>query len=258
MSGNRDNTRLDESERKKIFQQFHAKSQGDEHDIWECQKFRASLNSTEVIGIFDEWVKNGDGSYEKDMLGIGYQGHYQTAELLSKHLPGKKDQYKIIDCGAGSGLSGVELKKVGFSHIDWLDPSGLSVEPAKKRKVYERFIVDYLSEKALDVKPDTYDASTCVAAFFEGLIPLGGFNEMIRITKPGGIIILSISETSLNTCKEYKGRFLPRLEELIEAKEWELVEKTHEPHYYRNVPAFFFVMRVLRSGPIQHESKVTK
>ncbi|ESO98186.1 hypothetical protein LOTGIDRAFT_114488, partial [Lottia gigantea] len=183
--------------------------------------------------------------FSKDMETVGYRGPELTAELLSRLIPTNRDQYKIIDAGAGSGLSGKELKKKGFTQIDWLDPSGMSVEAAKKTGAYTRFIVDYLSERPLDVQPDTYDIMVCVGAFFEGLIPLTAFTEMIRVVKKGGFIVVSISTKSLETCKEYKGRLLPRIEELADQKKWEIVEIIEEPHYLKDVPAVFYILRVL-------------
>ncbi|KAK6184767.1 hypothetical protein SNE40_007166 [Patella caerulea] len=244
----RDNTRLTEEERKRVFEGFNAKRNNATHDLWEAQKYRSTLNSKQTTGLFDEWVGAGSGPYENDVKTLGYQGPQLTAQYLAKYIPKNRDQSKVLDVGAGSGLSGTELKRVGFTNVDWLDPSENSIPPAKKTNAYSRFINEYLTAKPLDVAPDTYDAITCVGAFFEGCLPIECFTEMIRIVKPGGYIVMSISCTSLETCKEYNGRLEPRILELAEAKEWELVEKTKEPEYLINVPAIFFVLRVLRSG----------
>ena len=50
------------------------------------------------------------------------------------------DQIKIIDAGAGTGLIGVELKKLGYTNLCALDISAEMLREAKKKEVYTEFI----------------------------------------------------------------------------------------------------------------------
>ena len=52
-------------------------------------------------------------------------------------------QIKIIDAGAGTGLAGEELFKLGYTNIDALDISQEMLNEAKKKNVYKKLICAY-------------------------------------------------------------------------------------------------------------------
>ena len=104
-----------------------------------------------------------------------------------KVFPSKrKDEIKIIDVAAGTGLVGLELLKLGFTNIDALDVSQEMLNQAKKKNVYERFICSYLSDQGTsEIETGQYDALTCVNAIGNKHIMQNAMTEMCRIVSKG-------------------------------------------------------------------------
>ena len=50
----------------------------------------------------------------------------------------------------------LQLKKLGFKHIDALDPAEGMLQRAKEKNIYERYICDYITDKPLDIEPGMY------------------------------------------------------------------------------------------------------
>ena len=69
------------------------------------------------------------------------------------------DQIKIIDAGAGTGLIGVELKKLGYTNLCALDISAEMLREAKKKEVYTEFICTSLNGQSIpQIKSGQFDA----------------------------------------------------------------------------------------------------
>ena len=78
------------------------------------------LKKTEdVMSYYDEWGQ--DNKYDKDMADWNYTGPKETSMVFSKHEKNKK--ISIFDAGCGTGLVGIELKKLGFSKFYGADLS---------------------------------------------------------------------------------------------------------------------------------------
>ena len=70
--------------------------------------------------------------------------------VLTENFPEKaKDDLKIIDVGAGTGLIGIELQKRGYSSLHALDISPEMLKEAKKRNIYQRFYCVGLSDQQI-------------------------------------------------------------------------------------------------------------
>ena len=96
------------------------------------------------------------------------------------------DQIKIIDAGAGTGLIGVELKKLGYTNLCALDISAEMLKEAKKKEVYTEFICTSLNGQSIpQIKSEQFDALTCGGALITGRIGSSAFVEMIRMVKTG-------------------------------------------------------------------------
>ena len=56
-----------------------------------------------------------------------------------------KSSVKVLDVGAGSGLSGIALREAGFSGtIDALEPSEMMFAQAKPKNIYTQYFSDFL------------------------------------------------------------------------------------------------------------------
>ena len=61
---------------------------------------------------------------------------------MAEVFPNKaKEEFKIIDTGAGTGMVGIELQRLGYRDVHALDISQEMLNEAKKKNVpYKRFI----------------------------------------------------------------------------------------------------------------------
>ncbi|KAJ7390675.1 ubiE/COQ5 methyltransferase [Desmophyllum pertusum] len=97
----------------------------------------------------------------------------------------EKDEIKIIDVAAGTGLTGVELNKLGFTSIDALDISQEMLNEAEKKNVYKRFICTQLGDQRTEIQTGENDALTCVNGLGNNHIPPTALEEMCRIVSKG-------------------------------------------------------------------------
>ena len=97
-----------------------------------------------------------------------------------------KSEVRLMDAGAGTGLTGVELKNLGYGNIDALDISQEMLNVAKEKNAYKKFICSPLSEQHTPgVETDEYDALVCCGTFILGHVRPAAFDEIIRMVKNG-------------------------------------------------------------------------
>ena len=151
-------------------------------------------DSTKNKSIYDAWSTN----YEKDIRSYGYDLPEKVAQLMNDYMhnelhtksSGEFPSLKILDCGAGDGLSGVALRNYGFesSHIAANDISPAMLKIAKERKCYEEVKVVDLNKVPLPYASDEFDAVTMTGALTYIDPKSGLLEEFVRITSPEGFI----------------------------------------------------------------------
>lgn len=175
-------------------------------------KVYTAQDHEQLMDAYKDWATN----YDNDTVGrFGYVAHVATAEALHKVLE-SKDAY-ILDAGCGTGLVGEELVKLGYSTMDALDYSQEMLDEAERKKIYKRHMQVDLS-KPLDIDDNFYDAIVCTGTFTYGHVKAHAFDELVRITKPGGIICFTIREGAY---EDYGYR--QRMIELEQESSWELL-----------------------------------
>ncbi|XP_046560413.1 methyltransferase-like protein 27 [Haliotis rubra] len=129
--------------------------------------------------------------YDKVVDAVSYSSPMQTAKVTAELFPGNREHIYILDAAAGTGLCAERLFSHGFRKIDALEPSAKMLEQAKTKGLYCQYYLKGLGENTLDIANDTYDAVTICALSTVVLkkLPIKAFEELIRITKPGGYII---------------------------------------------------------------------
>lgn len=93
---------------------------------------------------------------------------------------------KIIDAGAGTGLSGEELFKLGYTNIDALDISQEMLNEAKKKNIYKKLICAPLTEQRIfEIETGEYHAMISTGTLATAHVQPEAVKEMIRMIKPG-------------------------------------------------------------------------
>lgn len=173
----------------------------------------------ELMDAYKDWAEN----YEADTVGeFGYVAPLATAQALDRFLD--DTSARILDAGCGTGLVGQALKALGYGSMDGLDYSREMLDQAAKKGVYQDLMQADLS-KPLDIEDNAYDAVTCCGTFTYGHVDAAGFDELVRVTRPGGFICFTIRDGAYQDMG-YRDRMLT----LEKDKAWEL--KTFEDTDY--------------------------
>ncbi len=176
----------------------------------------SSTSNEELQGRYDQWA----AEYEQDLVeGFAWNAPANTSALLAKHVA---KPARILDAGAGTGLVGESLRQLGFTDLVAIDLSTGMLEEARRKQVYGEFHQMVLGE-TLDFETAVFDAVISVGVFTFGHAPASAFNELVRVTKPGGHIVFS-----LRTDVYENNGFREMQDCLAAAGKWELAEVTDQ------------------------------
>ena len=165
--------------------------------------------SPETLGTYyDKWAKNYDADVqEENYTAPEYIAQYtlRIATAISSRTDSIKD-IKIFDAGCGTGLVGKELQKLRFEQIDGGDLSPEMIEVAKETSCYTNLYSEVdLHKVNHKINAAYYDLCICCGVFTLGHVKPQAIDELLRITKPNGIILLSTRKRYYETThfKEY-------------------------------------------------------
>ncbi|CAB9509785.1 Demethylmenaquinone methyltransferase [Seminavis robusta] len=186
-------------------------------------------NVDECRQVYNAWAQN----YQKDVEQWGYQMPTQVATLLARHMNASCP--KILDAGAGDGLSGVALRaSFPECHLIGADLSPDMLQVARQRGCY-----DHLHELDLNQTPfmvdlsedGSYDAIACVGTMTYVDPTKGTLAEFCRLVKPGGYICYTNRTDKLEPFQSVE-------HQLLVQRVWKLVEQQGPMPYLPNHPDF--------------------
>jgi SAM-dependent methyltransferase len=160
---------------------------------------------------YDLWAEE----YEKDVSSYGYKIPAVVAGFLGRYL--RPIDGTILDAGAGTGIMGEMLSLLSYQEMVAIDISPGMLELAKQKGIY-REIHQMTLGKHLDFPDDFFAGVIATGVLSIGHAPPESFSELIRCTRPGGIIIFSVRADAAG--------FKNAQDELEKAKKWQLIEET--------------------------------
>lgn len=179
----------------------------------------------------NDLYKNWASTYDKDLNIVGYKGAFYGAVHLAREL-GDRKHAKILDVAAGSGMVAIHLKELGFDNIDGLDGSQHMLDVAKEKNLYIKYICAFVgADRIPGIETDEYDSIVCAGGFGKGHLQPECLQELIRLVKPGGVIVLLYREDLADHVDEYK-HFDSVQKSLVDAGCWEPVRKERIQDYY--------------------------
>lgn len=183
-----------------------------------------SLKDTdETRAMYDRWAK----VYDRDLQNGEYQQPARCAEALAGHLP--VEGAKILDVGCGTGLSGLALAERGYIGIDGCDLSQGMLDRANELEIYGRLFACDLNKPPLDVADQHYDGVTAVGVFSFGHIMPDAVDELLRITKPQGLVIIGLNDHYYE-----EGSLTGKLEALETSGNLKIIAREHGDHIPAN------------------------
>eukprot|EP00746_Dinoflagellata_sp_MGD_P012489 gnl/MRDRNA2_/MRDRNA2_126670_c0_seq1.p1 gnl/MRDRNA2_/MRDRNA2_126670_c0~~gnl/MRDRNA2_/MRDRNA2_126670_c0_seq1.p1 ORF type:complete len:258 (-),score=41.22 gnl/MRDRNA2_/MRDRNA2_126670_c0_seq1:196-969(-) len=193
------------------------------------QRGRSNVSSSYAVRSVEdqkEHYRKWAVTYDDDQNARGWFGPQRCAEILAEQLePSKFGSHPVLDAGAGTGLMGPHLQKLGFQNVTALDLSDAMLAEAAKTGAYSTVTQGVLGEK-LPFDSNSFDAVVSSGTFTEGHAPASSFDELVRITKPEGRIIFTLK----CDIKDRDG-FTKKFDELTAKGQWELVKAT-DPGFF--------------------------
>ncbi|MEC4818649.1 MAG: class I SAM-dependent methyltransferase [Scytonema sp. PMC 1069.18] len=163
----------------------------DHNHSWDAIKeaHRLSYNPRKLEQYYDTW----SGDYDTDVSNEDYSGPKFIADYLAKILENDINQdMNILDAGCGTGLVGIALAQKGFRSIHGFDLSYRMVEKAEQTGVYTSLEGGCDMTCTIEAYQDNqYEVTVCCGVFTSGHVYPNALEELIRITKPEGLLLIS-------------------------------------------------------------------
>ena len=139
------------------------------------------------IKLYKKWAQ----TYDEDFaLNSNYLSPIKISSFYNKHA--RNTDTPILDVGAGTGLVGECLNKTGNKKIIGIDISPEMLEQAKLKGCYSSLVSANVTKK-IPLKNNSVGAVVSAGTFTHGHVGPDAFDELLRITKPGGLFVLSIN-----------------------------------------------------------------
>ena len=137
--------------------------------------------------LYKKWAQ----TYDEDFaLSSNYLSPKKISSFFNKHS--RTTDTPILDVGAGTGLVGELLYRTGNKKIIGIDISSEMLEQAKLKRCYSSLIEADVTKK-VPIKNNSIGAVVSAGTFTHGHIGPNAFDELLRITKPGGLFVLSVN-----------------------------------------------------------------
>ncbi|RUS86653.1 hypothetical protein EGW08_005602 [Elysia chlorotica] len=159
------------------------------------------------------------------------RSHEVTVDVVCEFLPESKKKLVVLDVGAGTGRVAEEMLNRGFQLIDALESSEQRLSVAKKRSLYDNYYNCNIAAGRLPIDDGVYDVVVSAEGIGERRIPCAALRELARVTKPGGVVVISLKEEHLHTISEYMDRLEPAMMSLQTDGHWELLTREVVPYY---------------------------
>lgn len=224
------------------------------HKLCELFKMAAETSAANDIchveGLTNEVIvvrySNWGAQYDMDMGEEHFKGPIIAAQAIQDLFPqsAQRSDVDILDVAAGTGFAGERLKQIGFTKLDALEPSEGMLAVAKSKNIYNRRFQDFLNENPTSIESDHYDVALICGGMGQGHIPCSGLDELIRVVKPGGFVVIVMREQYLDTVDEYKDRLEPQMKRLEVNGKWKSVSRTVVPKYSWDNDGVVYVFKV--------------
>uniref|UniRef100_A0A8C7AEC8 Methyltransferase like 27 n=1 Tax=Neovison vison TaxID=452646 RepID=A0A8C7AEC8_NEOVI len=167
------------------------------------------------LHFYGRWAAD----YDQDVAALRYRAPRLAVDCLTQALPGPPHAARILDVACGTGLVAAELHARGFLQLHGVDGSPEMLDQARARGLYQHLSLCILGQEPLPSSEGTFDAVLIVGALSDGQVPCSAIPELLRVTKPGGLVCLTTRTNPSNL--RYKEALEAALDGLEQAGAWQ-------------------------------------
>lgn len=167
-----------------------------------------------LSAAYAEWA----ATYDSETASLGYLLPFLITAWVARHVPASEGP--LLDAGCGTGLSGPQLKALGYSNIAGLDLSADMLKIAGNRQSYSDLKQAMLGGP-LPWPDGHFRAFFSTGVFTMGHAPASGLFELVRITRKGGHAIFTVRDKVFEA-----GGFRAVFDELERGRKWRSVEES--------------------------------
>ncbi|MBX9454174.1 MAG: class I SAM-dependent methyltransferase [Mesorhizobium sp.] len=184
------------------------------HEEQALDRVYAARSPRELERAYADWAVD----YDRDTIALGYSLPFVIAGWVGRYVP--HGDGPLLDAGCGTGLSGPFLKALGYDDLVGLDYSREMLDLAGQRNAYRELRQAELGT-SLPWPDDRFAAFLSSGVFTAGHAPASSFDELVRITRPGGHAIFTVRDLLLEA-----GGFSDVFRRLEDAGRWRRVEES--------------------------------
>ena len=159
-------------------------------------QFHAELDASRTCfkkmeSSYDKWAEKYDEILE---CSSAYESNQYAAQKLLKYIKDKENAI-LLEVPCGTGMTGEVVQKAGFCNIDGTDLSNGMLKEAKRKGIYRKVFKSCVTNTSkMDCPDNTYDGVYSVKGISVGMLELAPtVNEMLRVTKPNGILVYTVN-----------------------------------------------------------------
>ena len=167
-----------------------------------------------VAKAYADWA----ASYDSETAALGYLLPFLITAWVARHVPAGDGP--LLDAGCGTGLTGPQMKALGYDNLAGLDLSNEMLTIAAGRGSYNDLKQATLGER-LPWPDDYFRAFFSTGVFTMGHAPASGLRDLVRITRRGGHAVFTVRDQVFE-----KGGFQAVFDELERDGRWRLIEQS--------------------------------
>lgn len=174
-----------------------------------------SADSPQALAkAYAEWA----ATYDSETAALGYLLPFLIPAWVARYV--RSGEGPLLDAGCGTGLTGPQLRALGYGDIAGLDLSDEMLRIAAGRGSYNDLRKATLGER-LPWPDGHFRAFFSTGVFTMGHAPAAGLRDLVRITASGGHAIFTVRDRVFES-----GGFQAVFDELAAAGKWRPVEES--------------------------------
>lgn len=135
--------------------------------------------------LYAGWADSYDASFAA-------ASDYILPDQVAYHFAKTGGAGPVLDIGAGTGLCAQALARHALGAIDGTDISQEMLDVAQSKSLYRKVFLGDLTQR-LPAQDNSYAGVISSGTFTHGHVGPAAFDELLRITRPAGLLALSIN-----------------------------------------------------------------